>query len=216
MFLHGQSFYRVSADFTIKQKMTSGKSQLIIGKVYYDKHIDKLVYDVDFPKTELWISVDSSTYKIVSDTLSSTTKTSQLASFSIFNISLNGSLANYGIDRRDNSFYHIEKVEEDQGMVITTWAPHEKIKEYVGKVIMSQKQKKLFGMVFLDIDESVRSKQFFRNYMNESGFIFPQEIIQIDYFKDGKEQTKITTFENIVVNNLDHDEMYDYPVPAGN
>lgn len=207
--VNAQQFYRVKADFTIKEKHANGNSQLVVGTVYYDKGAKKIVYSITFPEKETWVSSDTTTYKFASGKLASKHKVPFTTEFSIFHISLNGKLPNYGLE---GSYYSIKKVEKENGMVITTWEPDPQLKGAFGNVIMSNKDKKLYGIVFMDTKGKVKSKQFYRNYTNTHGFEFPTEVIEISYTPKG-ENKKITTYKNIVVDDLRENNMYDYPLP---
>ena len=57
------------------------------------------------------------------------------------------------------------------------------------------------------------SKQFYRDWINIDGFLFPSEIIQITYIED-KEFYKVTTFKDIEINVMGSDKMYDYKLPS--
>ena len=45
----GQHYFRMKADFSIKEKFGDGKMALTMGTIYYDRNYKKLVYDVKFP-----------------------------------------------------------------------------------------------------------------------------------------------------------------------
>lgn len=207
----GQHFFRITADITIKQKKTTGESSLVMGRVYYDKTVKKIVYTINFPEKEIWVINDTSICKIVNNKLISSQKALSIAEFSIFHLALNGNLNNYGLNHK-NSFYKIDKVEKENDMVITTWLPDKKLSSIFGKVVMSNKNKKLSGIVFFKADGEVLNKQFFRNYTNSNGCEFPTEIVKIAYKEDG-ENYEITTFNNIIIDDLREDNIYNYTLP---
>jgi hypothetical protein len=64
-------------------------------------------------------------------------------------------------------------------------------------------------MVFKNSAGVITGKQFFNNYENYNGLVFPAEFIQISYV-NGKELNKVTTFRNIAINKTGEDEMYNY------
>jgi len=188
---YAQQFYRMKADFSIKQKNTEGKGQLIMGTVYYDKTAGKIVYNITFPEKETWITMDSVALKIIDGKVVSRQHVPFMTKFSIFHICLNGNLQNYGLE---GSYYSIAKIEKEQNMVITTWQPDARLKGAFGKVIMSVKNKQLYGIVFFNTKEKVMSKQFYKNYINVHGFRFPGEITTIGYTEQG-EQYRMTTYK---------------------
>jgi len=207
----GQQSFRVKANFTIKQKTASGEAQLIMGQVYYDKTIKQIIYIVKFPEKETWVINDTAICKLIEDTVKSVQKTASIAEFSIFHLCLNGNLSNYGLDHKD-SFYKIDKVEKEEDMVITTWLPDAKLSEVFGKVVISNKKKKLYGIVFFSPKGELLNKQVFKNYTNTNGCEFPTEIIKIAY-KEGRENYEITTFNNIIIDDLREDNIYNYTFP---
>ena len=207
--IHGQGFYRIKADFSIKEKTPDGKSQLIMGKVYYDKTSKKIIYDINFPEKEMIIVTDSFMIRIIDKKVIEKKRTSNTNEFSIFHLCLNGNLTNFGLK---NSPYTIEKVEKEKDMVITTWMPPANFRHLLGKTLLSQKEKKLFGLVLFTPKDMVMGKQFFKNYLNVNGLEFPGEVIQITYV-DEKEFYKITTFKNIVVNDIREDNIYNFSIP---
>lgn len=180
-----------------------------MGKVFYDKKIKKIVYQINFPEKETWVMEDTLFYRVVQNKIMQKQKIPTLAETSIFNICLNGKLANYGL----NEFqYTIDSVEKSDGMVITTWLPPKKLEKTFGKIVLSQKEKKLFGMAYFSPENKLLSKQFFKNYLNTRGLEFPGEIIQITYSGE-KENYQITTYKNVVVNDLSEDAIYNFSLP---
>ena len=97
-------------------------------------------------------------------------------------------------------------------MVITTWLPPEKLAKITGKVLISNKSNKLFGIVFLDTKDNVVKKQFFNNYQNISGVEFPTEITEITY-TGNKENYQVTTYKNVVIDETKDNLYFDYPIP---
>ncbi len=210
LFTFSQNFYRIKADFTIKQKNADGSSALTVGKVYYDKNYKEIVYDISFPEKEMWITKDTSVYKFVDKKFVSRQTVPAIAEFSIFHLCLNGTLTNYGLESSPYTIYNVEK---ENGMVLTTWMPPAKMAKFLGKVIVSQKDKKLYGVAMCNIKGETLNKQFYKNYDSNSGIEFPKEIVQITYI-NGKENYQVTTYENIIIDDYSEEEMYNYPVTA--
>ncbi len=205
----GQKFYRMNGEFAIKAKTADGKNQLTMGKFYYDKTIQKLVYVNTFPLNETWVSVDTNLYKIVDNKVITRYLSPPITLFSIFHLALTSQINNYGLK---NSPFTISKVEKQNDMVITTWLPPSSMAKISGKVLVSNKSNKLFGIVFMDNKGVIVRKQFFDNYENVKGVEFPMEITDITYTK-GKENYRVTTYKNIEIDETADNLYFDYPIP---
>ena len=207
--ISGQKFYRINGEFSIKAKTAEGKNQLTIGKFYYDKTIQKLVYISTFPVNETWVSQDTNLYKIEDNKVVTRYSSPPLGSFSIFHLALTSQINNYGLK---NSTFTISKVEKQNDMVITTWLPPEKLAKLTGKVLISNKSNTLYGIVFMDNKENIVKKQFFNNYINISGVEFPLEITEISY-ANNKENYQVTTYKNVMIDETSDNMYFDYPIP---
>lgn len=208
--LYGQHFFRIRGEFSQKVKTAEGKSQLTMGRFYYDENIGKIVYDNYFPDKEVWISTDTALYKVVNDEIKGKTPIPPINQFSIFHLVLNNQLEHYGLKK---SLYAITNVEKENDMVISTWEPPSTQKSQLGKIMISNINNRLFGIVFFDPQGNVVRKQFFEEYANFGGIEFPGKLVEILYM-DGKENRQITTYKNIVVDEMASDKYYDYPVPG--
>ena len=208
----GQQFFRVKADFSIKEILPSGKSSLTMGTVYFDKTAKRLVYQIKFPQKETIVVNDSLFYHFVDGNIIEKKPSLNILSFSIFNLALSSKMSNFGLD--GNPAFKLVDVTKEDSLIISTWSPAvEKLKEITGNVLISQKKKQLFGLVFFDKDGKLLSKQFFEEYKNFKGLEFPGIITQIN-FLDGKEFYKITTFKNVVVNDMNENTIYNYSIPV--
>jgi hypothetical protein len=207
--IFGQHFFRIEGDITVKEK-SEFQSQLTVGKFYYDKNIGKIVYDISFPEKQILVSKDTVLYHFINGELKSQTRAFNMAQFSIFNLSLNNQLTNYGFEE---SFYSIDNVEKDGELVITTWMPEKNKRKFFGKVMISAKNKRLHGIVFYNARGELAGKQFFEDYKVIKGLPFPMKIVKINYIGEIKTY-QITTFENIQLNNLNETYFYDYPLPV--
>jgi len=205
----GQSFFRVKADFSIKSKSADGTGSLTMGTAYYDINTGKIIFKNHFPEKETWILTDTLIIKITNDKVTEKKTTPALTKMSIFHLFLCGDLPNYGLK---NSLYSLDNVEKDQGLVISTWKPPEAFSEVIGKILISNKEKKLHGMIFYNAKDTIISKQFFKKYQSIQGLEFPTEVVQILYLNN-KESYQVTTYKNIVVNDTNENNMYDHPVP---
>lgn len=203
--LIGQTNFRIEANFSIKEKTPTGMSNLTMGTVFFDKNDAKIVYDISFPDKATLIVTDTIQYIVKGDSVRAQ-KNPGLNQLSVFNLALEGILDNFGLEQLR---YEMINVEKDKDLVIMSWLPIENVREIFGKIVTSKKDRKLYGVVFFDLEDNVVSKQIFRKYETVNGVDFPQEIIQINII-DGQEYYKITSFNTIKVNNLERDEMYQY------
>lgn len=207
--VNAQKFYRIKGEYSIKAKSADGKSQLTIGKFYYDKNIKKLVYQNTFPQKETWVSSDTLVYRIINDKVESKYKSPPIGQFSIFHLVLTNQINNYGLK---NSPFTIQKVEKQNDLVITTWLPPKNLAAIFGKVLISNKNNRLFGMVFIDSKDKILRKQFFDRYQNFRGLEFPMEIVDITYTSD-KENYQVTTYKNIEIDDVTEDYLYNFVIP---
>jgi len=126
----------------------------------------------------------------------------------IFNNILNNTIHNFGLEK---SLYKISKVEKDKDLVITTWLPDKKLEKAFGKVVTSKKDNKIYGIAFYSPTNELIKKQFFKNYIKVAGLDFPTEVTEIHYLTSGRE-LKVTTYKNVVINELKNDEIYNYNI----
>lgn len=110
--ISGQQFYRLKADFSIKEKLADGTSQLIMGKVYYDKVSEKIVYDISFPEPEVWVLQDTSFFRLKNRQLLDRKRSFLIPESSFFHFTLTGQLSDFGLK---DSPYKIEQVEKEGG-----------------------------------------------------------------------------------------------------
>jgi hypothetical protein len=205
----GQQFYRIKADFSIKEKGSDGASGLTKGTVYFDKSIKKVIYHITFPKPQIMVLEDTAVHRIENGVLVSSEKAGSLVDFSIFNLALEGELSNYGLR---NSLFKVKDVSKDGDMVITTWEPLDRLKKHMGNIAMANKNRKLHGLVFYSPDGAIASKQFFQKYEFIKGLEFPTEITQV-INKETGEVYMITSFKNITVDEKGADNKYNINIP---
>ncbi len=210
--LFGQYYFRVKADFSIKEKNAEGQQQLVLGKVYFDKNTDKLIYDIAFPERETWVIHDTMLYKFGPDkNVLEKKAVPNFSSHSFFSLLLANKLKTFGLEDQNN--YSISDVETDQNLVITTWSPGAQLKKVFGDVLVAQRNKQLTGLVIKNAEGRVVSKQNFDVYEIVSGLHCPTELTQVNFISDGTKTYKVTNFENIVIDDLEEDAMYDYLLP---
>ena len=204
LFHFGQkAFSRIEAEITIKE--IDSTSRITTGKMYYDKNLGAIYYSIKFPNREVVVYTDSMIYRLNNDKVVENYKSATGLKFNIFNLVLNSQMEYYGLN---SSSYELVNTKNDQDQIITTWEPKFKNKKYKsGEIVMSQKNKLIFGLVSFYPDGSVISKQFFEDYNNVDGLMIPSKITQIAFIND-KPEYKITTYKNIKVNNFDDQKNY--------
>ncbi len=205
-----QLFFRIKTDFMIKAKSSTGEQRLTVGKIFYDKNIKQIVYDVSFPEKEIWIQRDTILYKIINSKVIGKQRIPAGIEFSIYNLVLNGNLNDYGLKKTK---FTIRKVEKNDSSVISTWEPPLEFKKYFGDILLSIVDQRLNGIVFKNNAGEIVSRQFFRNYKKVNGLSFPQEIYRENYV-NGQKDIELTTFTNILVNDLSGENKYDFKIPA--
>ena len=208
--VESQIFFRLKADFMIKAKSPTGEQQLTVGKIYYDKNVKQIFYEISFPEKEIWVQKDTVLYKINNSKIVSKQQIPTMIEFTIYHLVLNGNLVDYGLK---NSKFKIKKVEKSEGEVISTWEPPPDLKKISGDVIISNVNQQLNGIVFKNNAGEIVSRQFFRNYIKVKGLSFPQEIIKENYI-NGLKAYELTTYSNILINDLSGEYKYDYKIPA--
>jgi hypothetical protein len=205
-----QFFYRISTDFTIKAKSPSGDQQLTVGKLFYDKNIKQIVYVVSFPEKEIWIQKDTVLYKVVNSKVVSKQHIPSGIEFSIYNLVLNGNLADYGLKKTK---FKIKKVEKEDGNVISTWEPPAASKKFLGDILLSNVNQQLNGIIFKSNTGEIVVRQFFRDYTKVKGLSFPREIIKENYV-NGQKIYELTEFTNILINDISGENIYNFKIPA--
>ncbi len=207
-----QDYYRFRADFSIKEKFVSDeKGQLITGTIFFDSNSKKVCHDIKFPAKERWINHDTLMYRIVNDTLAGRRATIPFAEFSMYKMILAQQLSDFGLDK---SGYTLKNVENgENGQTTSTWIPEVALKDIVGKVIIVQEKKQISAVAMYSPTDTIAAKYYFKEYQLVEGLPVPTKIYQIYYFKDGREQNRIITYKNVIINQEDEDEIYDFRLP---
>ncbi|MBT3244522.1 MAG: hypothetical protein HN352_15345 [Bacteroidetes bacterium] len=206
--LQAQQFFRIRADVSVKTKLSSGDQSLTMGKIYYDRNEKKIIYDLTFPEKNILVTADTITYRIVDNQIIQRSFSPSIVEFSVFHLALSSHLPEFGLKRTQ---YEISKVAKEGQMVITTWTPPDKLAEDLGNILISVVDRKLYAVVFLSPDGSVKSKQFFEDYIERDGLAFPGKIVEISYSPEG-ENYQIMSFKNLVVDELENNHMYSFSV----
>lgn len=204
--------FRFKADFSIKEKMANGKSQLTLGKVYYDKRNGKIVYQIKFPEKAIWVVDDKNLNLIIDGHLVKKEKNTVLLGNSIFNLFLMNNLADYGLN---DSPYIISKTEKEDSTVLITWVPKKSNKnEMIAKITLSTQQNKLIELATYNMKNELESKSIFKNYTIINDGYFPNEIIKINYLDNqGLEDYQLTSYSNILVDAIGDDDLYNFSLP---
>ncbi len=204
VFLHiflvsnAQVFYRVECDVSIKEINGMGEQQLMVGKVYFDRNIRQVIYKIRFPQRYNFAVTDHGVLTDSSKVDMTHKFSTHLVDFSIFNLVLNGKLNYYGLDQTS---YNLVNTTREDDMVISEWELPVEMQTDMGKMLISQKNKQMYGMVSLNASGDVISKQFFKKYTSVGDLSFPTELIQINYIAGEPTVKKITTFRNIKLNS---------------
>ena len=201
--VYAQAYFRVSADFSIKEKNPAG-SEFYKGKVFYDRKFDKIIYEVSFPEPKKLVLADTQMYVLENQKVVKQQFTPNTNRFTIFSLALSGDLKNFGLNQ---SGYYINSIEEAADQTIVEWLPPPGMEEMMGKAILSLKEGQLFGIALFKPDGELMGKQFFKNYQSFQGLPFPTEVVQVTYLH-GEEYYKITTFKNVKIDELENEEKY--------
>jgi len=199
-----QQYNRIHADFSVKVKTASGGQSLTMGQVFYDRNIKQIIYYVTFPERETWVTYDTLVYQIKDGKLISKIATFAMAEFTVFHLALNSHLQDFGLK---NTRYTASDIQREKDLVITTWSPPEKAREKLGNILVSVKNKQLFGVIFQDPQGVIMRKQFFEDYQIINGLSFPGKIIEIN-ITNGIESYQVTTYKNVVVDEMENDSKY--------
>lgn len=205
--LQGQDFYRMNADFTVKIRRSDSTMNLTRGSVYYDKNIRELIYRVTFPQPEVWVIADTSIFKYRADTLYERVYIPSVNEFTVFHLSLNADLSDFGLK---SSMFRASKVEKRNDQVLTYWKIPEQAASSIDHVIVAKKKDRLESVIMVGEDSRIMSRQFFRDYLSIGAFDFPRQIVQIIPDKSGANNYQVTEFRNIEVNDMQHDHLFRY------
>ncbi len=106
-----QDFFRFRADFSLKEISSLNDSlerRLIIGSVFYDKNLNKLTYNLNFPAPEQWVVADSFIYTLHEGAVTSKSPVAPITEHNIFRMLLEQTFSEFGMLK---SGYQIQKVQ---------------------------------------------------------------------------------------------------------
>lgn len=201
-----QQYFRIRADVSVKTRLTSGEQNLTMGQVFYDRNERKIVYALTFPEPEHIVTVDTLTYSVRDGRITNRVFSPSLVEFSVFHLALSSNLPDYGLRKTQ---FTVGQVVREGDQVITTWDPPKELKEELGQLKISVRNKQLFGVIFYSAAGDIVRKQFFENYLLRDGLAFPGRIVEISYTPEG-ENYQVMTFNNLIVDEVDHNDMYHY------
>ena len=202
--------YRLTADFSIKEKNTE-LSSVHTGKIYYDLNTDIFVYNIYFPEKVDWVIHDTSFYTFKESVMESRVTIPKINSTNLIHLSLTASLYDYGLI--ESGLYKMEDVKNENDLIITTYSSiHPRLESKLGKIYISTKKGHLHAIVFLNPNGVILKKIFIEKSVIKKGLFIPTEILEITY-KDNKENYKITTFDNIILNEKINENFYNYSLP---
>lgn len=205
--VQAQNYFRMSAAFTVKIKRHDGSMNLTRGMVYYDKNIKELIYDVTFPREEKWVVRDTSLMKFRGDTMVERVGIPSVSEFTVFHLSLNAGLKDFGLKK---SMFKVTQVEKKGDMVLSYWKIPEKVSDMIDFVVVAKKDNRLESVIIMGKESRVISRQFFRDYRQIDAFEFPGQIVQLLYDEAGNENYQVTEFSGIRVNDLANEELYHF------
>jgi hypothetical protein len=206
-FVQAQDYFRISVDFTTKTKPADGKANLTKGKIFYDKYTKELIYEIQFPEKEKWVVQDSWVYKLVNDSIYYTEEIPSMNEFTVFHLSLNSNLNYFGLDQAG---YSIGKIDQVGELTVTYWNIPQQIQKFISSIAVARKDNSLHSVIISNENGKISSKQFFSNYMRQSGFEFPGRIVQIFYDENQRESYQVMEFKNIVLNDTENEDSYHY------
>lgn len=201
----GQQAYRIKAECTVKSKTVgSNEAGLIMGTVFYDVRIGRLIFDVKFPENETWVFVDSVQWTIRNDTLISVKPSMLKPKLSVLHLSLNQQLGGFGLEQ---SGYTMTSVKTEQGLVISNWSPPAAARKKMGTIALASQERQLKSVIFYHPNGKILRKQFFRKYQKISNVSLPTEVIDEIYNQD-KKLFQSTEYKNTVINDQAPDFHY--------
>jgi hypothetical protein len=214
VFSSGQSdaYFRIKADFTVKEIYTDGRTGLTMGQVYFDKAKRKIVYNVRFPEKEIWYFNDSLMFTVKGTIVDKQQGVPGYIDFSIFSLSLNHQLKDYGLKK--NTVFDLKEIVKEDDMVISIWKPKKQFNQMLGDVKVSVRGNKLLGVIIYNVDGQMIGKQIFSEYKKIGAIEFPAQIISYTFVNDTEQSKQLITYKNVILNQRDEDYFYNYIVPA--
>lgn len=209
----GQAWFRFRADFSIKEKLSgAAQGQLVTGTLFFDKNTGKINHQVVFPKHGNWLVSDTTLYEMIGDSVVSTQSVPPYSQYSLYRLILDQQLADFGLGKAGYTLS--EMSQPDTNSVLTTWIPPARMKEQLGKIIVSRVRKTVDGVAFYDPKQVLLAKFYLKEYVVADDLPVPTKIIQIIYPPNGgAEYLRMVQFSQIVIDENSSDEKYDFKLP---
>ncbi|MCB0665440.1 MAG: hypothetical protein KDC80_06435 [Saprospiraceae bacterium] len=210
--LQSQDYFRFRSNFTLKEISSVGDTlerRLIIGTCTFDNKINKLTYNLSFPHAEQWVIQDTFVYTLREGKLVETTTAPYITEHSIFKMLLAQSLNDFGLIK---SGYKIESVKRLEDQVYITYLPPDEYLDALGPLVLIKEKKLLKGVIYYEPTGNMMFRQQLADYQVIDGLPIPGELTHI-VEKDGKSIKRILTFEDVIINEVGNDDLYDYPIP---
>jgi hypothetical protein len=172
------------------------ETNLTKGSFFFDRNKSVLFYDISFPEKQVQYNKGNKLFVLKDKKVINSSISEMPIEFTVFSLALSQKLVDYGLSSNGSS--KLEKVEKENDLVYNSWVINSE-KTNIGKVVLCNKGKTLTGAVFLDKKGNVLRKQFFKDYNNYSGLMFPSLIIDEIYINK-KPKRQITNFKNIRIN----------------
>jgi hypothetical protein len=208
--LHAQEAYRFRSDFLFRAKGEDSLFSVTKGEVFFDKNIKILVFKNSFPKRETYVIHDTTLYMFQGDEFIGERPNMIPPEHTMFNYLLSSTFTNYGLE---DAGFQVNNVEKQKGMVVTSWLPRGVIGQYVGKILVANKDKRLYSVVIYDKDLKILNRQIFKKYEDINGTQIPSEILSVTYNSDTSMYMQITNLSNIKLNETENENIYNYKLP---
>ncbi len=210
-----QQFFRLKADFSVKEVNSEGVIKLTMGTLYYDTNEKKLLMDMKFPQEELLVFYDTLLYLVIDDRVAEKKKIiDNFVTSSLYHLLLKNELSNFGLG--SSGYYEKGDITENNGFVVTEWMPSGGLENITGKILTQNQSNKLIAILFYNKEGDLLNRQNFNDYIFIQGLFFPQEVIQ-QYYKQVESGTvtltKKYTYKNIILNDTKNNEFYNYTLP---
>jgi hypothetical protein len=186
--------------------MPDSTFQVSKGKMFYDQNFKKIIFSFTFPQKEEVVLFDTVMYAFRADTLFSRSRNFLIPEQSFFHYMLMGQISNYGLEK---SNFKAKGFEKKNGMVITTWEPPDNFKKMVSKILIANKDKRLYSVTMVDPKGKVMNRQILKKYQVIDGVDIPHEILIATYYEKGQVY-QIINLSNVKINEPGNDKIYNF------
>jgi hypothetical protein len=208
--LSAQEAYRLHSDFMFRAKGADSLFHVTKGEVFFDKNTKVLVFKNTFPQKETFVLKDTFLYVYRNEVLAETRKNLIPPEQTMFNYLLSSAFTNFGMDK---SGFKPGRIEKQKGLVVTTWEPTGMLGNYFGKILVANKDKRLYSVVIYNKENKMLNRQIFKNYTSVQGMEIPGEILSVTYYGDTLKTYQITNLSNIKINEEGNDPIYNFKTP---